>query len=81
VSSAAQLLWNGVRSPVGAVLVFVEPVIEAVCSLAMIIGVLTCVVFELSPAGPRFPLGTFLGVALSIGAIPIPYKGLLSLFV
>jgi len=81
VNRASTLLWNGIRLPIAAVLLALEPVVGFICSLGLVLGVLACILFELSAAGPRFPLAKMLSVSLGFGVILFLYYGLLSLFV
>src|ERR1700682_1815489 len=81
VNRAAQVVWNGVRLPIAGVLVLLEPVVGFVCGLGLVLGVLACILFELSAVGPRFPLAKMLGISLSFGVILFLYYGALSLFV
>jgi len=68
-----------VRLPLVALLALVEPVIRAAFSLAMVLGILAAVVFEISAVGPRFPFQEILTLSLGCGLALIAYYGLLSL--
>jgi hypothetical protein len=76
-----RVLWNVIRLPIMAVLLLLEPVVRFVCSAGFILGILTCIVWELSVAGPRFPLAKVLTISLSFPVILFLYYGLLSLFI
>jgi hypothetical protein len=76
-----RVLWNVIRVPIVAVLLLLEPVVSFVCSAGLVLGVLTCIVWELSAAGPRFPLAIVLSVSLSCPVILFLYHGLLSLLI
>ena len=76
-----QVLWNVMRVPIVAVLLLIEPVVTFACSAGLILGLVTCIVWELSAAGPRFPLAKVLTISLSFPVILFLYYGLLSLFI
>lgn len=67
------------RLPLVAVLALLEPVLRAAFSLAMVLGILAAVIFELSAVGTRFPFLEILSVSLGCGLALVTYYGLLSL--
>jgi len=79
--SAARVLWNVIRLPIAAMLVFLEPVVGLICGLGLVLGVVASILFEMSAVGPRFPFLKVLVVSLSFGVILFLYYGLLSVFV
>ena len=79
LASAAHLAWRAVRLPLVAVLTLLEPVVRFVFSLAMVLGFVAAIVFELSAAGPRFPFLQMLALSLGFGVALFAYYGLLSL--
>jgi hypothetical protein len=81
VNRPAQLIWNGLRLPIACVLLLLEPVVNFICSAGLVLGLVTCVIFELSAVAPRFPLLKCLSVSLSFGVILFLYYGLVSIFV
>lgn len=81
LAGTIRVLWNAVRLPVAATLLLLEPLVAFVCGAGLVLGVLACVLFEMSAAGPRFPLTKALGISLCFGVILFLYYGLLSLFV
>ena len=72
----AQLLWNGVRLPIAAVLLMLEPVVGFVCGLGLVLGVLASILFEISAVGPRFPFIKAMIISLSFGVILFGSSGL-----
>jgi hypothetical protein len=76
-----QLLRNGVRLPIAAVLLALEPVVGFICGLGLVLGVLASILFEISAVGPRFPFVKALCISLSFGVILFLYYGLLSMFI
>jgi hypothetical protein len=76
-----QLLWNGVRLPVAAVLLALEPIVGFICGAGLVLGVLASILFEISAVGPRFPFVKALCISLSFGVILFLYYAALSLFV
>jgi hypothetical protein len=81
LASAGWVLWKALRLPIAGVLLLLEPVVNFICSAGLVLGLITCVIFELSAVAPRFPLLKCLGVSLSFGAILFVYYGLVSVFV
>ncbi len=77
----AQLLWNGLRLPIAAVLLALEPIVGFICGAGLVLGVLASILFEISAVGPRFPFVKALCISLSFGAILFLYYAALSLFV
>ena len=77
----AQLLWNGVRLPIAAVLLALEPIVGFICGAGLVFGVLASILFEFSPVGPRFPFAKAMIISLSFGVILFLYYGLLSMFI
>lgn len=78
-SATARLFWNALRVPVLGALVLIEPIVRVVCSVALILGIVASVVFELSAVGPRFPFLVMLGASLGFGALLVLYEGLIAL--
>jgi hypothetical protein len=76
-----RVLWNVIRVPIVAVLLLLEPVVSFVCSAGLVLGLVTCIVWELSAAGPKFPLGKMLVFSFGCPVILFLYQALLSLFV
>lgn len=76
---AARLAWQVVRLPILALLTLLEPVVRATFSLAMVLGILATIVFELSAAGPQFEFLRMLALSLSLGVALVLYYGLLAL--
>jgi hypothetical protein len=81
VNRPVQLIWNGLRLPIAGVLLLLEPVVNFICSAGLVLGLVACVIFELSAVAPRFPLLKCLGISLSFGVILFLYYGMLSIFV
>jgi hypothetical protein len=77
----AQLLWNGIRLPIAAVLLALEPIVGFICGLGLVLGVLASILFEISAVGPTFPFVKALCISLSFGVILFLYYGLLSIFI
>jgi hypothetical protein len=77
----ARVLRNVIRVATVAVLLLIEPVVSFICGAGLILGLFTCIAWELSGAGPRFPLGKTLVFSLGCPVILFLYHALLSLFV
>ena len=78
LSRVSQTVWNWVRPPLTGILLLVMPVVQCVCTLGLVLGMLTSVVFELSAAGPQFPFLRVVGISLSVGVLPVLCCGVLS---
>ncbi len=79
LAAAARIACRVVRMLLLALLTLLEPVVRAVFSLAMVLGILAATVFELSAAGSQFEfLQMFVG-SLGLGAALLAYHGLLAL--
>ena len=76
-----RVLWNVIRVPIVAILLLIEPVVNFICSAGLVLGLVTCIVWELSAAAPKFPLGKMLLISLGCPVIAFLYHALLSLFV
>lgn len=79
LSAAVRATWRATRLSLHAVLTMLEPVVRAVFSFAMLLGIIAAIVFELSAVGPRFPFLEMLALSLGFGAALFLYYGLLSL--
>jgi hypothetical protein len=81
MNRAVQLLWNGVRLPVAAALLALEPIVGFICGAGLVLGVLASILFEISAVSPRFPFAKAMIISLSFGVTLFLYYGLLSIFV
>jgi len=81
VNRASSLLWNGIRLPIAAILLALEPIVGFICGAGLVLGVLAAILFEFSAVGPRFPFVKVLGISFSFAVILFLYYGLLSLLV
>ena len=77
--TVARIVWHLVRFPLLALLTLFEPVVRAVLSFAMVLGVLAATIFEFSAAGPRFEFLQMLVGSLGLGAALFAYHGLQAL--
>jgi small-conductance mechanosensitive channel len=77
--TVARIVWHLLRFPLLALLTLFEPVVRAVLSFAMVLGVLAATVFELSAAGPRFEFLQMFAGSLGLGAAQFAYHGLQAL--
>ena len=78
-SSAARSIWKVVRLPLVGMLMLLEPAVRYICSLAMVLGIIASVAFEISAAGPRFPFFGMLALSLGFGVALFLYYGLIAL--
>ncbi len=75
-TAAAHRVWSMVRLPLLALLTLLEPLVRALFSLAMVLGIVAATVFELSSAGAQFEfLAMFVG-SLGCGVVLLLYYGL-----
>lgn len=56
-----------------------EPIIRYTLTIAMVLGVVASIAFEISAAGPRFPFLAMLVSSLACGVLLILYYGLAAL--
>ena len=63
--------WQGIRLPLLAVLMFLEPVARFVLAAVALLGILVSFFFEFSGAAPRFPFWVVFGLSLSCGVLVI----------
>jgi hypothetical protein len=74
-----RVLWKVIRVLVVGGLLLLEPLVGVLCSLAVVLGIVACVIFLASPAGAHFPLLKMLAFFGSFGAAAILYQGLIAL--
>lgn len=72
-------VYEFVRVLLLALLTMVEPVVRPVCNLAMLLGIVVAIVFELSAAGPTFEFLRMLAGSLGFAVALVMYYGLLAL--
>lgn len=78
-AGAGGLVWSAVRLPLLGILVLLEPVVRFLCSLVLVLGVITSVLYEISAAGPRFPFLWMLALSIAFGVVLFLYYGLIAL--
>ena len=66
-----RISWQGIRLPLIAVLMILEPVARFVLTAVALLGILVSFFFELSGAAPRFPFWLVFGLSLSCGVLVI----------
>lgn len=76
---ALRLLWHGVRLPVYAFLVILEPVVRFILGALALLGVLTAFFFRFYGV-PHFPFALMLGASVGLGLMLVGYYALLRLF-
>ena len=81
LNAVARVLLVVVRLPVVALLLLLEPVVNVVCGVMVILGVLGAVAFELSAVGPRFPFLQVAAISLTFGVFLILYHSAIALLV
>lgn len=74
----ANCLWRGIRLPVFAILLVLEPAVTFLCLGIALLGVLTTVFFKLA-AVPHFPFWTMLAISMALVFVRMLYGGLLRL--
>ena len=80
-STSARLLWKAIRLPVVCVLLLIEPIINVLCGLAIVGGVLAAVAFESSAVSARFPFLLMFALSVSFAALVVIYHSLVVLLV
>jgi hypothetical protein len=79
LAAAVRFSGHFVRLPLQVLLIVLEPVVRWILSLALVLGVLAAVVFEVSAIGAQFDfLHLFVG-SLSFGVALLLYYALLAL--
>jgi hypothetical protein len=67
----ARISWQGIRLPLLAGLMILEPVVRFVLAAVALLGILVSLFFEFSGAAPRFPFWVVFGLSLSCDALVI----------
>ena len=71
------LLWQGIRWPLFALLVILEPVVRLALSAFALLGTLTAFLFRFTRHTANFPFWGMLGVSLScVGLLAVYYGGI-----
>ena len=63
--------WRGIRIPVVAFLIVLEPIARFVLAAVALLGILVSFFFEFSGAAPRFPFWVVFGLSLGCGALVV----------
>lgn len=71
--------WHNGRASLIVMLTCLEPFVRVTCSLAMILGMVAAVVFEISAVGPDFSFLGILAASLCFGLALAAYYALLGL--
>jgi hypothetical protein len=79
LAAAVRLVWHFVRLPLQALLIVFEPLVRWTLSLALVLGVLAAVVFEVSAVGAKFDFPRLIVGSLGFGAGLLLYYCLLAL--
>src|SRR5882762_2051233 len=74
-----RVVWNALRLPLLAVLVFLAPVVEFVCGGLLLLGLLVSIAFKVSGVGASFPFWHMIGLSLGFGAFVIVYHAVIGL--
>jgi hypothetical protein len=69
--------WRGIRIPVVAFLIVLEPIARFVLAAVALLGILVSFFFEFSGAAPRFPFWVVFGLSLGCGALVIVLKAVM----
>ena len=64
---------------VAGFLILTAPAVQLVCSFGLVLGVLACLIYSLSPAAAHFPLALMLGISVGFGAAMVLYQGVVML--
>jgi hypothetical protein len=71
VRKLARISWQGIRLPLLAGLMILEPVARFVLAAVALLGILVSLFFEFSGAASRFPFWVVFGLSLSCGVLVI----------
>lgn len=77
--NAGRAVLNSARLLLLTALLLCEPIVRWVCATAMILGIVVCVLFEVSAAGPQFPFLAMFALSISFGVALVLYEGLIAL--
>jgi hypothetical protein len=64
-----RLGWNGIRIPILAILMILEPIARFVLTTVALLGILASFFFEFSGSAPRFPFWIVFGLSLGCGVL------------
>jgi len=81
VNSLARGVLGLVRAPVVGLLILLEPVVNVVCGVMTVLGLLAAVAFEFSAVGPRFPFLQVAAISLAFGLLLVVYHSAIALLV
>ena len=81
VNSLARGVLGLVRAPVVGLLILLEPVVNVVCGVMAVLGLLAAVAFEFSAVGPRFPFLQVAAISLAFGLLLVVYHSAIALLV
>lgn len=79
LAAVAHFTWGTAHRLLAAMLALLEPVVRFVCVLAMLFGIFSAVVFEISAVGTTFPFLRMLAASLGFGLVLVAYYALLGL--
>jgi len=78
-SRVARSIWKALRLPLVGMLMLLEPAVRYICSLALVLGIIASLAFEMSAVGPRFPFLGMMTISLGFGVVLFLYYGLIAL--
>lgn len=72
-----RIAWDLLRLPVLAALLLCAPLVQAICGGALLLGITTSVIFEVSAVGPTFPFWNGIAISLGFGLlVPLCYAAI-----
>lgn len=75
-TAAMRRSWQSILLPVAVMLNLLEPLVRGILGLAMVLGILTAVVFEISAVGSQFAFWAMIAMSLGCGVALIVFYGL-----
>lgn len=79
LNTSVRWTWKVVSFPLIAALLLMKPLMDFICSVMLVGGLLAAIAFEISAVGPRFPFLQMAGLALAFGLFAALYELVLML--
>jgi ABC-type polysaccharide/polyol phosphate export permease len=79
IRRAFRVAIGGVRLPILAVLVILEPIVRFVLATVALLGIITAILFESSAAAPTFPFWGMIGFSIGCVLVLALYYALMRL--
>ena len=81
LSTSVRWTWKVVSFPLIAGLLLMKPVVDFICGVMLVGGLLAAIAFEISAVGARFPFLQMAGLAVAFGLFAALYELVLMLLI